>query len=566
MDLHEYSKEALLKLLVKKNTELEKKNTELDNKNAELDNKNAELDNNKDHISIQQSEIIRLKEIIKLLKDKLFGSSSEKKSTLPQDNLLDEAVPPSIEAISEIEAADEEISVKSHIRKIINKNGSRRPLPDYLPVVEEIYDLPESEKICNCGLPLKYIKDVVTEQLGLIPMQLYKKVIIRRKYAGCENKCDEIIKTSPMPIQSFPKSIASPSLIAHIVTAKYEDHLPLYRQESIFQRLEIDIARQTLSNWVLKAAELLNPLYKLLQENICSYDVAFADETTLQVLKEKDRKSQTKSYMWVAGGGKSDKFCYYYHYSPSRSHEVLYEIIPDFSGYLHSDGYSAYDCFANKQKEKSLNITQVGCWYHARRKFIEVAKVSKNKGIASWIIDRIGRLAKIEEESKTLLAEERYKIRQNKSIPVLNEMKIKLESSKDTIPPKSKLGEAVNYTLNQWNKLINYTLDGRLANNNNIMEREIKPFAVGRKNWLFSNSVQGAICSAIFFSFRATCKCHKINFYLWLKYVFRVIKETPNDKLSELLPYNIDPILLKAESEIPELKSSVNNLDNFDTS
>ena len=205
-----------------------------------------------------------------------------------------------------------------------------------------------------------------------------------------------------MPKLPLPKSIAAPGLLAHVITSKYEDHLPLYRQENILQRLGIDIPRQTISSWVIKAYKLLIPLYALMMRNICAYDVAFADETTIQVIKEKDKTSQSKSYMWVIGGGSVETFSYIFKYSSSRSHEVLYELLDGFSGYLHCDGYPGYDLFAKKQGEKDINIIQVGCWYHARRKFMEAAKTTKSPEISKWIINRIAKLSKIKSNVKEL--------------------------------------------------------------------------------------------------------------------------------------------------------------------
>jgi len=502
---------------------------------------------------------------IELLKSKLFGSSSEKSSTLPGDHLLDEASLSNEQETIDIEEADEEIYVQAYVRSKSKNTGKRKPLPDYLPIIEKIYELPEDERLCDCGCMLRHIKDEISEQLEIIPAQMYIIRHIRRKYGNCENKCDLIIRIANMPQQPLPKSIAAPGLISHVITAKYEDHLPLYRQEQILQRLGIDILRQTLCLWVLKGSELLLPLYELIQHNICTNEISFADETTLQVIKEKDKKAQTKSYMWVIAGGTEEKFCYYYKYSSSRSHEVLFDLLPNFSGFLHCDGYSGYDAFCNKQRSSGLNIIQVGCWYHARRKFVEVAKASKNKGIATWVIDRIGKLSTIEEAIKELSIDEKFTLRQKESLPILNEIKAKLDATQSTIPEKSKLGEAVQYTLNQWHKLVNYITDGRLEISNNKMERQMKPFATGRKNWLFSFSTKGADCSAIYFSFQATCKHHNINFYLWLKYVFRVIREYPKDNIADLLPYNIDPSLLEAEGKIPVLKFRKDGSEIIDT-
>ena len=198
-----------------------------------------------------------------LLKNKLFGSSSEKQSTLPEDNTLDEAETPAEEILKEIEETDEEITIPEHTRKK-RKSGKRNSLPKSLPTVDIICDLPEKERVCDCGCQLKHIKDCISEQLEIIPAQLYRVRYIRKVYANCKNKCDTTIKTAPMPSLPLPKSIAGPGLLAHTVTAKYQDHLPLYRQEQILQRLGIEIKRQTINLWVIKAYKLLLPLYELM--------------------------------------------------------------------------------------------------------------------------------------------------------------------------------------------------------------------------------------------------------------------------------------------------------------
>ena len=230
-------------------------------------------------------------------------------------------------------------------------------------------------------------------------------------------------------------------------------------------------------------------MYELLKQNIIDYDVSFADETTVQVLKEKDRKASSKSYMWVFGGGNPDKFCYIYNYSKSRSHEVPLEVLDGFTGYLHCDDYSGYDALSNKTE-----VSLVACWYHARRKFIDVQKVTKKSGgLSGQFLDIIKKLAKIESIAKD-----------------------------------EKL-----------------TSDGRLEISNNLMERKVKPFVIGRKNWLFYDSVSGADAGSIIYSLIETCKEHNIEPYYWLKYTLSKTHELDTEeKLTEYLPYNIDKGLL----------------------
>lgn len=497
----------------------------------------------KDKLLQSKDELIALlQEQLNLLRHQKFSSKSEKISEDPNDRLFDEPAPPANEA--EIEAVDDEIALSGYSRK---KEGTaktgRKVLPESLPRENIYYDINHNDKMCSCGAELIELKDSILEQLEIIPAKLIVKRHIRKNY-GC-NKCNECFKSAPMPAQVIQKSIASPSLLAHILVSKYQDHLPLYRLETIMQRIGIDIARATLCSWVIKASNVLKPLYKLLSKNINSYDIAYADETTMQVLKESERKAESKSYMWAFGGGSPQKFCYIYHYSESRSHEVPLQILSDFKGFLHSDGYGGYDALANK-----IEISLVACWYHCRRKFIEVQQATKkNTGLSGQFISLIKKLAKIEEEckDKKLNFQEIYKFRQVNSKPVIEKFKKLLDENIKTAPPKSLLGKAMKYADNQWPKLIKYLEDGRLEISNNLMERRIKPFVIGRKNWLFSDSVAGAEASAIIYSLIETCKEHNIEPYDWFKYVFTTlptIDKNNEDEITKFLPYNFNKELL----------------------
>jgi transposase len=345
-----------------------------------------------------------------------------------------------------------------------------------------------------------------------------------------------------MPLQPIPRSIAGSGLLSHVLVSKFQDGLPLYRQEKILKRIGIDLPRATLCLWVLKCAALLKPLMKLLHDIILNYDIAYADETTCQVLKEPNKSIQSKKYMWLFAGGPPEQFAFYYQYHPSRSHDVALNFFEDFKGYLHCDGFSAYDALA----EKNSSITLVGCLYHARRKFMEVVKLAPNKeGVASHVIKLIAKLSVIEEESKSLQDSDRKIVRQEKAKPLLDELHQYLLDNQPNIPPKSLLGQAVTYTLNQMSKLLTYLKDGRLENNNNRSERAIKPFVMGRKAWLFADSVEGAEAAAIIYSFVETCKYHHIEAYNWFRHVLQALPSCQTlEEFEALLPFNIDKKLL----------------------
>jgi transposase len=499
----------------------------------EINQQKEEISQQQERISHQKKQILFLEEYIKLQQLRQFANKSEKINP-DQMQFFDEAK--AVKDEETILSAEEEIQVASFTRK---KSPGRKPLPADLPRVPRIYDLDDAEKICACGCELTYITDEKSEQLEYIPAKIFVIEHIKKKYA-CK-KCEETIKTAKMPTLPIPRSIAAPGLLSHILVSKFQDGLPLYRQEKILKRIGVDLPRATLCLWVLKCAGLLRPLMKLLHDVILNYDIAYADETTCQVLKEPNKSVQSKKYMWLFAGGPPDKFAFYYQYHPSRSHEVALNFFEDFTGYLHCDGFSAYDALAEKRP-----ITLVGCLYHARRKFMEVLKLAPHKeGVAAHVIKLIAKISVIENEIKVLSNADKKSVREEKAKPILDELHQYLLSNQPSIPPKSLLGQAVNYTLNQWPKLLTYLQDGRLDNNNNLSERAIKPFVMGRKAWLFADSVEGAEAAAIIYSFTETCKHHGIESYNWFRYALQAIPACQTlEELEALLPFNIDRKLL----------------------
>ncbi len=490
--------------------------------------------NQTEQIQNQAIQIQLLEEKVLAYQHRQFANKSEKLSS-GQISLFDEAQLP--KKAEELLAQEEEIQVASYIR---SKKPGRKALPEELPRVQRIYELDEKDRACSCGNTLTPIGDEKSEQLEIIPAKIYVIEHIRKKYA-CRI-CEETIKTASMPVPPIPRSIAASGLLSHVLVSKFQDHLPLFRQEQILRRIGVDIPRATLSLWVIKCAELLEPLMKLMREHILQYDIAYADETTVQVIKEPNKSIHSKKYMWLFAGGPKDKFAFYYYYHPSRSHEVILDFFSDFKGYLHCDGYSGYDALVAKHAA----ITLVGCLYHVRRKFVEVLKITKAKeGVATEVINYIAKIAKIEEAINTHSPEEKYQLRLEKAKPILEALQNYLIQNQPLIPPKSLLGQAVSYSINQWPKLMTYLQDGRLENNNNRSERAIKPFVIGRKGWLFANSVEGARAAACLFSLIETCKYHGIEPFDYFRYVLQAIPQcqTP-DQIQALLPFNIDRNLL----------------------
>lgn len=504
---------------------------------AELAQKEQELIQKNNQLAEKTQRIETLQHQLHQALNARFGRQSEKQDDR-QLSLFDEAAITTEQAA--IREADESIHVPAHNRK---KPG-RKPLPAELPRVEVIHDLSDTDKTCACGHELAHISNETSEQLEYIPAKVQVIVNIRKKYA-CK-ACESTIKTAPLPEQLLPKSIATPSLLAHIAISKYDDHLPLYRQEEILQRHGIDIARNTLGDWMIRVGEQLAPLIKLLHYDILAHDVAFADETPLQVLKQPGKTAKQKSYMWVFHGGAPDRRCVIYHYAASRASEVPLRFFEDYQGYLHVDGYKGYLPLIPKKR-----IKLVACFAHIRRKFYAITQSVKTEGLAhiamKWITQlyRLEKNARDEEASPELIKA----IREEKALPIIKEMHTWLQLNSLHTPPKSPLGEAMSYALNQWPHFLHYLEDGRLEIDNNRSERAVKPFVIGRKNWLFAGNHHGATAGANLFSLIETAKIHHLNPYDYLRYLFTNLPKAKTlEQLEALLPYHCQQKLL------PEIK------------
>ena len=367
----------------------------------------------------QQGHIQRLEEIVKLFQRKTFGASSEKSPD--QAELFDEP---------ESESTDEGLLValgikdtesnQEHSETNPKKKSGRKPLPKELDRVIVEHDLSDEEKTCDCGCQKTHIGDEVSEQLDIIPAVIQVIQHRRKKYAckACEGK----VVVADLPPQPIPKSNAAPGLLAHIAVAKYQDGLPLFRMETIFHRLDIHLPRNTQANWMIKCSELLQPLYNLFNDQLLSSGYIHMDETPVQVLKEPNKKPESKSYMWVRKTGDPNQKIILFDYASSRRAEVAQSLLPDYRGYLQTDDYAGYNAVA-----KLNDIVQLGCLAHARRKFIDAQKVAPSKkgkiSKADMAVQMIAKLYAIEKSIKEKTVEERYGIRQEKSKPQLEKIK-----------------------------------------------------------------------------------------------------------------------------------------------
>lgn len=486
-----------------------------------------------------QGEINYLNEQIRILRQTIFGRKSEKNSTgnSPQLPLFDmpETLP------EELPADDVEgVVVPEHSRK---KRG-RKKLPEDLPRVEVIHDLTEEEKICACGCELSRIGEDVSEKLDIIPAKIQVIRNIRPQYAckACEGVEDDkpSVKIAPVSPQIIPKGMATAGLLAYVLTAKFVDALPFYRQEKQFRRLGIELSRRTMCGWAMKAAETCAPLISLLKNEIRGGPAIHADETTLQVLHEPDRAPTKKSYMWIFKGGLPDKPALIYEYHQTRSGDVAKLFLDGYQGVVQTDGYKGYDFLDQKS-----DVIHVGCWAHARRKFMDVKKVSSSKraGSADEALKYIKLLYGLEKvaRQKKMTQSELYELRQKHAKPILTKFKTWLNKRSNTVVPKSLLGKAIFYSLGQWHRLENYIKSGHAGIDNNVAENAIRPFVVGRKNWLFSGTPEGAEASAVLYSLIETAKANQLEPYSYLRYLFEKIPTTLPDEFCNLLPQNLSP-------------------------
>jgi transposase len=485
-----------------------------------------------------QAKVSWFEEQFKLTRARAFGSSSESTSEVSQGVLV----------FNEAEAAFDSARAEAETEKITytrkrKSAGHRQEMLADLPVETIEYRLGEGEQVCSaCGNPMHEMSTQERKEIAIIPAQV--KVIRHVRYVyGCRH-CDrnEIttpIVTAPGPSALIPKSLASASSVAWVMSEKFVESMPLYRIEKRFERVGLDLPRQVLSNWIIKGGEMLAPIYDRMRERLLGLSVLHADETTLQVLNESGRSAQSKSYMWLYRSGRDGPPIVCYEYQPTRDGDHAKRFLTGFAGYVHADGYSGYNHLPG--------VTLVGCWAHARRKFTDAAKVLPKSQLndpshmVNVALRQINKLFEIERTLGAVSPDERKAARLKRSKPVLDEFKCWLDSASSKVLPKSVLGDAVNYCRNQWPKLIVFLEDGRLELSNNRAERSIKPFVIGRNNWLFANTPRGAKTSAVIYSIVETAKENGLNPYAYLKHLFErlpMLDKDDSSAIDELLPWS----------------------------
>ena len=497
-------------------------------------------------------EIKRLKQEylqkLELYKLRFFASRSEKmKIETGQMMLFNEAE----DTVAKAAKTDETEQITYKRRK--GRKSRELDLSGF-PYVDIVHDLTEEEKIDSCGQKMKEIGCDVSFKVKVVPKQLVVERHIRKKYASVNPDIETesaggAVRMAALPPQMIEKSIATPSLLADVLVSKYSDSLPFYRQEKILNRYGMGISRETLSRWAIQIYERAAVLQDLMETDLLKLDVIGMDETPVQVLSEKNRKNETKSYMWVSRGGPPGKGIIIFRYRPTRSGEFVREFLKDWKGILVCDGYGGYNAGG-----RGLPIRLAGCWAHARRKFVEIAKLSKGEGSAPEAVEYIRQLYLVEDEARQggLNFEQIRKLRQSKAKPLMNEFKIWLDQKAMESPPTSPLGNAVRYTLGEWEKLQVYLEDGRVPIDNNMTENAIRPFVLGKKNWLFSACPAGADASAFLYSLIETAKANRLEPYWYLNFLFEKFPLSKGEEdYRALLPYNLTPEMVATHLQIP---------------
>ena len=508
--------------------------------NVSLEIKTEKLQKQNDKLSVEveclkKDNHIYLEALI-LSKHKTFGRSSEQTESVPDEKQL------SLFNEAETEYAEKvEEPVTKAVKGYTRKNPKTKRDELIRNIETEIVNcmIPEEEQICpRCGSQMKVTgKKYIREEVELIPAKLIVKKYYSMTYGckRCEKKNMPVFLHGLVPAPILPHSLASASTVSWVIYQKYVNAVPLYRQEKDWERLGYSLTRTTMANWVIRCSEdYFFKFVNRLKSEMLKQDVLHCDETYVKVLKEKDVSANSKQYMWVYRTGKyAEKPIVIYDYNKSRSGEVPERFLGDYHGYFHTDGYGGYN---------KLKVTRCGCWAHVRRKFHEAMIIDSEDNIAKVGRDFCDKLFQIESELESLTNEERYAQRLTQEKPVSEAFWSWAEKVSNTVLKGSKISKAFDYAFKQRDNLENYYLDGRCSISNNAAENAIRPFTVGRKNWLFSDTPKGAQASADIYSIVETAKANGLDVFKYFQLLLTVLPSleflTNPDILDELLPWN----------------------------
>jgi transposase len=488
-------------------------------------------------LRVTKAERDLVKEQLKVMMRKLFGAKSEKRDPRQGDLFLNEAetLAPTAATLPAQEDGPE-IEVAAHKRK---KRG-RKPLDPALPRVVVRYELPEAERFCaEDGTELVEIGVEVSEQLDIIPQKIQVIRHERVKYA-CR-RCDKSLKVAPAPLRIIARGLFTEAALAWIILSKFMDGLPLYRIAALLRRFGGDISRNTLAASVIRIGQAIQPVINLMRDVLLDSEVVHGDETTVQVLKEPGKAAQTKSAIWVQMNGTGPPVRLF-SYAPGHDAKygaALWAGMREGAA-LMSDGGAVYELIA-----KSAGLTHLGCWSHARRYFFEAAELlpKEARGAhqpAIQFLDLIGKLYAAESRTREASSQRRAVMRRRYSRAVLEKIKALLDQYLETTLPSGKLGQALGYLGNQWPKLVRYVENEAWPICNNECENSIRPFVIGRKNWLFSDTVAGAKASVNLYSLIETCKANDIDAYRYLIDLFKALPYAKTaDDYEALLPWKL---------------------------
>jgi len=494
-------------------------------------------------IAQHEARIRLLEEFLRLEKRKHFGSSSEKYPG--QGEFFNEAELAGCGIAQEdIEAGAEEDAELTDDAKPKKKPG-RKGFSDLLPREQVFIDLPDEDKAGAINTFYSKVK----EELDIVPAKVRILEYMQEKAVFVEDGQRKII-TAKLPKHPIGKVMASIGLLAYLIIAKYMDGLPLYRLEGILKRYGGDVTRTSMASWIIALAEQCQPLIHVMREHQQSGFLIQMDETRIKVLKEPGYVATGNKYMWVTLGGPPSEPVVIFDYDPSRGHEVPLRLLDGYEGYLQSDGYAGYDAASGK-----LKLIQVGCWDHFRRKFKD-AQAAQPAGMknthtkADIALAKIGKLYRIERKIKTLSARRKQEERQKKSLPVLQDLKQWMDKNNGKSPKDSLISTALVYMSNQWPKLIRYCEDGDIPISNILAENAIRPFVIGRKAWLFSDTPKGAHASGVFYSLIETAKANGIEPYAYLRHIFKALPYAESvEEIEALLPWRVKEHLATLEKK-----------------
>ncbi|MGH0003866.1 IS66 family transposase [Pseudovibrio ascidiaceicola] len=519
--------------LSQQEVQLSQQEVQLQEKSVALEEKKALLLAKDTQIQLKKEVITRLEKLVADFKAAQFGRRSEKCDPDQFELALEDLETAIAATLAEAESRPSQTKPRK------KRKTNRGNLPVHLPRIEVVID-PE-DTTCSCGCACHVIGEDVSERLEVIPAQLRVIVTRRPKYA-CR-ACEEGVKQAPAPDHIIEAGLPTETTLAHVITSKYADHCPLYRQAQIYARQGIDLDRSTLADWVGRSAYELKPVYEALLKQLKNSGKLFMDETPAPVLDPGRRKTKT-GYFWALA--RDDRPWngleppgVVFTYAPSRSGEVAEEILNGFDGVLQVDGYAGYNRLLKRRKNP---VVLAYCWAHARRKLHEVAR-NKTAPIAEDGVRRIAELYRIEKTIRGKSSDERLSLRQKLSKPVIEEFEEWLTGHRAKVSRKSPLGEALGYIARYWQGLIRFLDDGRIELDSNAVERTIRPIALNRKNSLFAGHDAGAENWAIIASLIETCKLNGINPYAYLTDTLaKIAKGHKQSKINALLPWNFTEI------------------------